>query len=72
MAISIIIPLPNGGRRHKYTNGDELWYLNGARHRDDGPAVIFNGLVEWHLYGVKLSCKTQEQFERLMRLKAFW
>jgi len=26
-----------------YDNGDKHWYLNGERHREDGPAVEWAG-----------------------------
>ena len=29
-------------------NGDKYWYLNGKRHREDGPAIEYtNGDKEW-------------------------
>jgi len=32
------------GPELKYLDGTEFWYLNdGKLHREDGPAVIFNG-----------------------------
>ena len=36
----------------EYTSGDKRWYLNGKRHREDGPAVEFgNGDKSWYLNG---------------------
>jgi hypothetical protein len=36
----------------EYHNGDKEWYLNGKKHRDDGPAVeLKNGGKHWHLNG---------------------
>jgi len=33
-------------------NGDKTWYLNGVKHREDGPAVIFkNGDQAWYING---------------------
>ena len=33
-------------------NGLERWYLNGERHRDDGPAVEWaDGGFEWYVNG---------------------
>ena len=33
-------------------NGDREWYLNGKRHREDGPAIEYaNGDREWYLNG---------------------
>lgn len=38
----------------EYDNGDKLWYLNGERHREDGPAVEYsNGEKSWYLNGEK-------------------
>ena len=88
--------LPNGGEFCEFPNGSKEWYLNGKRHREDGPAVIFpngdkwwyvdgklhredgpaiewdNGKKSWYLNGERIPCTTQEEFERLMLLKAFW
>ncbi len=37
------------------SNGDQEWYQNGKRHREnDNPAVIFsNGDRQWYQNGVK-------------------
>ena len=30
-------------------DGDKHWYLNGERHREDGPAIIWNdGTESWY------------------------
>jgi len=35
-----------------YANGDKHWYLNGKRHREDGPACEYaNGDKSWYLNG---------------------
>jgi hypothetical protein len=35
-----------------YPNGDKSWYLNGKRHREDGPAVEWaSGDKSWWLNG---------------------
>ena len=53
--------------------GDKLWYLNGKRHREDGPAVeCANGYKEWYLNGEKIPCNSQKEFLRLIKLKALW
>jgi hypothetical protein len=55
------------------SNGTKVWFLNGNMHRIDGPAFeSFNGDKGWFLSGKELSCTTQEQFERLLKLKVFW
>lgn len=35
-----------------YSDGDQLWYLNGKLHRTDGPAAIYSdGSQLWYLNG---------------------
>ena len=35
-----------------FEDGTKYWFLNGRRHREDGPAVEFsNGSKEWYLNG---------------------
>jgi len=39
-----------------YANGDKEWYLNGKRHREDGPAVEYaNGDKSWYLNGKEVT-----------------
>lgn len=48
-------------------NGSKLWFLNGKRHREDGPAIEwFDGTQEWYLNGVKL---TEEEFNARNKVK---
>ena len=43
-------------------DGDIVWYLNGKRHREDGPAIeSSSGTKYWCLNGKEL---TEEQFEK--------
>ena len=57
----------------EHTNGYKAWYINDKLHREDGPAVEYaSGTKEWYINNERIDCKTQEQFERLMKLKAFW
>ena len=68
------------GKRHRidgpaieYANGNKYWFLNGKRHREDGPACEYvNGDKSWWYHGKYIDCKSQEEFERLLKLKAFW
>ena len=54
-------------------NGDKRWYLNGKLHREDGPAIdLSDGYKRWYLNSKLIPCTTQKEFERLMKLKAFW
>jgi hypothetical protein len=67
------IKLPNGGELWEYPNGSKEWCLNRQLHRLDGPAVEYaDGEKQWWIYDKRIPCETQEEFERLMRLKAFW
>jgi len=46
---------------------------HGLRHRLDGPAVENDyGYKAWYVDGRYIDCKTQEEFEKLLKLKAFW
>jgi len=39
-----------------YKNGTKYWYLNGKRHREDGPAVeCANGTKYWWLNGKRVT-----------------
>lgn len=37
-----------------YSDGDKYWYLNGLRHREDGPAVEYSdgSKKSWYLNGL--------------------
>lgn len=53
--------------------GGSAWYLDGKLHRTDGPAVCCrDGSRRWYFHGQYIDCKSQEEFERLLKLKAFW
>lgn len=50
-----------------------MWYINGLPHRVDGPAITWHtGEKWWYVNGKYIACQSQEEFERIMRLKAFW
>jgi hypothetical protein len=67
-----------------YPNGDCQWYFDGRLHREDGPAIEFRHpgisdmdllpepIIEWWYHGKRLPVVTQEEFERYIRIKAFW
>ena len=43
-------------------DGTKLWFLNGKRHREDGPAVEdADGTKSWYLNGKKL---TEKEFNK--------
>jgi hypothetical protein len=51
-----------------------VYYLDEKLHNDLGPAYIIRstGVQKWALHGVFIDVKTQEEFERYIKLKAFW
>jgi hypothetical protein len=57
-----------------YSGNCTYWYIDGKLHREDGPAVEYInnhyiGPGSWWLNDKHVS---QKEFERLMKLKAFW
>ena len=55
-----------------HSNGTKAWYNLGKRHREDGPAVEYaDGNKDWFYHGVHVDCSSQEEFERLIKLKVF-
>jgi hypothetical protein len=57
----------------EYVNGNKCWYQNGKYHRVDGPAIeLSNGIKQWWYRGKQIKCSYQQEFERLIKLKAFW
>lgn len=52
-------------------SGYKEYIFHGKCHREDGPAREWgSGYKEWFLDDVHY--KTQEDFERMLKLKAFW
>jgi hypothetical protein len=61
----------------EWNNGDKFWYQNNLLHRLDGPAIEWNiewniGNKEWYYEGKEINCKSQEEFERYIKLRLFW
>ena len=57
----------------EYTDGSKGWYRDGKLHREDGPAIEWaDGDKYWYLKGTEIECKSNEEFLRLMKMKAFW
>jgi len=57
----------------EFVNGDKLWYKEDLLHREDGPAIeLENGVKAWYYQGQKIECSSQQEFEKLIRLKLFW
>jgi len=57
----------------EWANGDKEWYIEDKRHRVDGPAVeCINGDKWWYYQGQIIECSSQQEFERLIKLRVFW
>jgi hypothetical protein len=57
----------------EYYDRTKIWYKNGLLHRLDGPAFEWsNEYKSWHYEGKRIDCNSQEEFERLIKLKLFW
>jgi hypothetical protein len=56
----------------EYNWNETHWYLNGKLHREDGPAIEYYDHKRWYINDKAVACNSQKEFERLMRLKAFW
>jgi hypothetical protein len=68
-----ITKLPNGGEVREYPSGTKFWFLQGKYHREDGPAIEWAyGDGSWWINDKLIPCRTQKEFDQLMRLKAFW
>ena len=57
-----------------YINGDEEWYKEDSLHRENGPAWNWKSCndISWHYEGKLIDCKSQEEFERIMKLRLFF
>jgi hypothetical protein len=54
-------------------NGSKIWMLNGQRHRVSGPAVETAGSFKaWWYKGQYVPVQSQEEFERWLKMQAFW
>jgi len=57
----------------EYPNGDKTWYLYGKLHRLNGPAIEWANIAKaWWYHGKRISCSSQEEFEKLIKLKWLW
>ena len=56
----------------EWYNGDKSWFVDGYLHRLDGPAEVWARGNAWYINGKQIHCRTQEEFERLIKLKYFW
>jgi hypothetical protein len=60
------------GPAYEHTNGFKQWIQHNQYHREDGPACIWpNGEQNWYWNGEYVPVKSQDEFERWLRLRAF-
>ena len=61
-------------RKTVFTNNSGTFYYdeNAFHHRLDGPAREWPAGKEWYIHGERIFCSSQKEFERLLKLKAFW
>jgi len=56
----------------EYAYGTKIWYQNNLLHREDGPAIVYaSGDKSWWINGEQIYCKTNEEFLRIVKMKAF-
>jgi len=57
----------------EYLSGAKCWCFHGKYHRLDGPAIEnTNGDKFWFFHEKLINCSSQEEFERLIKLKILW
>jgi hypothetical protein len=48
------------------------WRHHGYMHRLDGPAFEYLDIKKWYYHGEAIACSSQQEFDRLIKLKLFW
>jgi hypothetical protein len=49
------------------------WYDRGKIHRANGPAVEWHdGRSNWYYRGKRVECSSNEEFNKLIKFRAFW
>ena len=62
-----------GGPAIEYTDGRKDWCKEGKLHRTDGPAIEYiNGTKAYYYLDKKINCNSNEEYFKLLKLKAFW
>ena len=57
----------------EYASGTKGWFQFGVLHREDGAAIEYRDNSKlWYWRGKFIKCSSQSEFERLLKLKAFW
>lgn len=61
------------GHYMRQNSGCHWFNPKGQLHREDGPALeLPNGVCKWFYNGNLLPVSNQKQFEKYLKLKAFW
>lgn len=57
-----------------FGGGLKEWHnIKGQYHREDGPAIeCIDETKYWYYNGKQIECNSQEEFLKLIKLKAFW
>jgi len=54
-------------------NGNKTHYINGKLYREDGPTIeLADGENFWFYNDEYINCNSQEEFERIIKVKLFW
>ena len=57
----------------EFINGYKSWYVEGKYHRIDGPAIEYSsGAKEYYYLGKYINCNSDEEYFKLLKLRAFW
>ena len=58
----------------KRGNGNKSWFIEGKRHRIDGPAIEFAdyGIKEYYYLDKRIDCSSNQEYFKLLKLRAFW
>ncbi len=61
-------------RKSWLKGSDVIIYYDENRdlHRLLGPALIQGNTKHWYYHGELIDCQSQEEFEKKLKLKAFW
>ena len=76
MKLKIEIPYLINGWVGSSNNDDQIHYIDSKISRLDGPALKTQRgemkMEYWFVDGERINCQTQAQFEKIMKMKAFW
>ena len=54
------------------SNESKYWFINGKYHREDGPAIEYaDGYKEYWINDQQINCNSNEEFLRIVKMKAF-